>query len=52
MLKILLDGGQRGSEPDMHWAPATTFCTPCQFNLSAVILFETQERDTKYILQR
>jgi hypothetical protein len=43
---------QSGVSPDMHWAPAYTFCTPCQFNLSTIILFETQESDTRYILER
>ena len=41
-----------GRELDMHWSPAYSFCTPCLFNLSDIILFHTQDRDTQYLLSK
>ena len=43
---------ESGSVLDMHWSPVHSFCTPCQFNLTDIVLFETQDQDMEYILRK
>ena len=39
-------------ELDMHWTPVYKFCTPCLFDLSDIIIFETQNEDAEYIINK
>ena len=49
-VSFVIDEFRSGNELDMHWAPAYSFCNPCQVNLTHIIKFETFDRDTSEIL--
>jgi len=36
-----VDVQQKGDTFDMHWAPITHFCTPCQVDFDIIMKFET-----------
>jgi len=51
-VRFIVEEHESGSVLDMHWSPVHSFCTPCQFNLTDIVLFETQDQDMEYILRK
>ncbi|CAH1394088.1 unnamed protein product [Nezara viridula] len=50
-VNYLVDIKKKGLPMDMHWAPITEFCTPCQIHFDIIIKFETLMEDQKYLIQ-
>ncbi|KAL1129815.1 hypothetical protein AAG570_012759 [Ranatra chinensis] len=50
-VNYLVDSQKRHESMDMHWAPMTEFCTPCQINFDIIIKFETLHEDQKYLIE-
>eukprot|EP00096_Caligus_rogercresseyi_P006724 TRINITY_DN2347_c1_g1_i1.p1 TRINITY_DN2347_c1_g1~~TRINITY_DN2347_c1_g1_i1.p1 ORF type:complete len:364 (-),score=80.51 TRINITY_DN2347_c1_g1_i1:443-1534(-) len=52
--RYIMKEHQRSSngEMDMHWTPVHRFCNPCQVRFSDIILFETFDRDTNFLLEK
>ena len=48
----IVEEGEAGHEPDMHWAPVFSFCNPCQVSINTIAKVETMDEDTEYILRR
>merc|ERR1719331_1502085 len=51
-VSFVIDEFRSGNELDMHWAPAYSFCNPCQVNLNTILKFETLNEDTQYVLNK
>ncbi|XP_014249508.1 carbohydrate sulfotransferase 11 isoform X2 [Cimex lectularius] len=50
-VNYLVDAKRKGEPLDMHWAPMTEFCTPCQISFDIIIKFETLQEDQKYLIE-
>ena len=37
---------------DMHFVPATKFCTPCLINIDVIIKFESLNEDQLYLIEK
>lgn len=50
-VQFLVDLHKSGKQFDMHWAPITEFCTPCQVRFDVIMKFETLQDDQNYLIQ-
>ena len=51
-VRYILDESRASNRLDEHWAPAYSFCNPCQLNFTHIIKFESFDRDTRMILEK
>ncbi|KDR09457.1 Carbohydrate sulfotransferase 11 [Zootermopsis nevadensis] len=51
-VQYLVNVQQKGDPFDMHWAPITHFCTPCQVDFDIIMKFETLQEDQNYLIHQ
>ncbi len=51
-VRYILDEANAHRQLDMHWWPAHDFCSACAVNFTAIVRFETFDRDQNYVLAK